>query len=73
MLNFLKHYFLIIRREPSSNKHETSSNKRTYNTVSDNDHGLEDIDEPRSSKSVRISKSYGSDILIYLLENESQT
>ena len=37
------------------------------------DNQVEEIDEPRKSKRVRTAKSFGSDLLTYMLEGEPRT
>ena len=57
-------------------KDRSSSSKRTYETMNEESHDLEDEQgvqiEPRRSKRIRVEKSFGPEFLTYLLENEPQ-
>ena len=70
-----------------SKEGESSSDKRTDETVNDSIHSEtinnsvqnknkeinEDVDEPRRSKRARTSKSFGPDFLTFLMESEPQS
>ena len=68
---FFEHVFSYKSKE------ETSSSKRTHETIIENsqdqDKNKETEVEPRRSKRARTEKSFGLDFLTYLLESEPHT
>ena len=69
--SFFEHIF------PCKFEKRPISSKRTYEIMNedsqDQNQEQEVEDEPRRSKRIRIEKSFGSDFLTYLLENEPQS
>lgn len=56
--------------------HESSSLKRTHDTIVDQHYGSMDKgndNEPRQGKRTKVAKSFGPDFLTFLLENEPQS
>ena len=68
--SFFENVFLCKSKDGSS------SSKRTYETMNEESHDLEDEQgvqtEPRRSKRIRVEKSFGLEFLTYSLENELQ-
>ena len=67
--SFFEHVF------PCRSKEESSSLKRTCETIRENSQDLELVseDEPRRSKRIRTEKTFGPDFLTYLLDSEPQS